>query len=168
MRTHKTVFASLFLAALSAFLLTPALGQQPDKPGKPDAGQKKTSGGVFARLDKNNDGFITQDEAPAKRWQRLTRFDANKDSKLSKDELAKGRGKLGGGPGVGRSFERLDKNNDGFITQDEAPAKLWQHISPLDKNKDGKISKEESAGMKSGKGKRPARPGNDAPNPPKP
>jgi hypothetical protein len=53
----------------------------------------------FERKDKNGDGFLTQDEVGAKRWERIKVADANGDAKISKDELRQARkdGKLGHG-----------------------------------------------------------------------
>lgn len=41
----------------------------------------------FARSDKNGDGFLTKDEVGEKRWERMKAADANRDGKLSADEL---------------------------------------------------------------------------------
>jgi hypothetical protein len=70
-----------------------------------------------------------------------------------------GKGGQGGGQGGGRGgpggpggqggerrrpdFKTLDKNGDGFITQDEVPAEAWERLKNADKNGDGKISEEE-------------------------
>ena len=72
---------------------------------------------------------------------------------------------FGGGPGgpggqgrefVHRMFEQLDANDDGKISQDEAPAKMKQHFSQIDANGDGAIDERELAharpGGKHGKG----------------
>ncbi|MEI6475978.1 MAG: EF-hand domain-containing protein, partial [Planctomycetota bacterium] len=64
-----------------------------------------------------------------------------------------GPGQGPGGPGgEGRKrpdFKTLDKNGDGFITQDEVPADAWERMKKLDKNGDGKVSEEEmKQGMK--------------------
>ncbi len=40
-------------------------------------------------------------------------------------------------------FKKADKNNDGFLTQDEVGEKRWAHIQVADANKDGKISQAE-------------------------
>ena len=37
-------------------------------------------------------------------------------------------------------FQKADKNNDGFLTQDEVGDKRWEHIKVADTNNDGKIS----------------------------
>jgi large subunit ribosomal protein L28 len=42
-----------------------------------------------------------------------------------------------------RALKTLDKNGDGFITQDEVPAEAWERMKKADKNGDGKISAEE-------------------------
>ncbi|WP_437274431.1 hypothetical protein WME90_24600 [Sorangium sp. So ce375] len=41
----------------------------------------------FAKRDKNGDGFLTKDEVGEKRWERMKAGDANRDGKLSPDEL---------------------------------------------------------------------------------
>jgi Ca2+-binding EF-hand superfamily protein len=127
----------------------------------------------FKRLDKNNDGFITSDETrDPDRFKRLLEKTDNspKDGKISKDEFLKDGPQAGGhhgepgehGPGAGASppggpsegervspeerFKRMDKNNDGFITQDEArdPERFKHLLERADNNpKDGKISKDE-------------------------
>jgi hypothetical protein len=54
-------------------------------------------------------------------------------------------GSASGAAGAG-TFQSLDKNKDGFVSQSEA--KGWQHnkqFSTLDKNSDGKLSPEEHA-----------------------
>jgi hypothetical protein len=37
-------------------------------------------------------------------------------------------------------FKKMDKNGDGFLTQDEVGPERWAHIQVADANKDGKIS----------------------------
>ncbi|WP_437585348.1 EF-hand domain-containing protein [Sorangium sp. So ce1000] len=41
----------------------------------------------FARKDKNGDGALTKDEVGEKRWERVKAADANRDNKVSADEL---------------------------------------------------------------------------------
>jgi hypothetical protein len=54
-------------------------------------------GAHFQRADKNQDGFLTEAEVGEQRWVRVKVADANKDNKVSKDEMkaAFKAGKLG-------------------------------------------------------------------------
>jgi Ca2+-binding EF-hand superfamily protein len=54
-------------------------------------------GDRFQKADKNNDGFLTQAEVGAQRWERIKVADANNDGKVSKDEMTQAfkAGKLG-------------------------------------------------------------------------
>lgn len=74
---------------------------------------------MFARLDANSDGVISADERPQRReraeGERRERpnFDANNDSQISRAEWDQ----------MGASmFQRLDANNDGRVTTEEAQA----------------------------------------------
>lgn len=42
----------------------------------------------FAKGDKNGDGFLTEEEIGAQRWKFIAPADANKDGKISKDEIS--------------------------------------------------------------------------------
>lgn len=57
----------------------------------------KDKGAHFQRKDTNQDGFLTEAEVGAERWQRIKVADNNKDNKVSKDEMmaAFKEGKLG-------------------------------------------------------------------------
>jgi Ca2+-binding EF-hand superfamily protein len=67
---------------------------------------------VFARLDANQDGFLTREELREARPERNPEaMDADKDGKISREEWK-------GQPEV---FNRIDANQDGFITADERP-----------------------------------------------
>ena len=75
---------------------------------------------ALKKLDKNNDGKLTEDELrPAPRSsaeageemvKRLMEFDKNADGKLSKEELPE---RMQG------MFERADADHDGFLSKDE-------------------------------------------------
>ena len=51
----------------------------------------------FQKADKNNDGYLTQSEVGAQRWERIKVADTNNDAKVSKDEMTQAfkAGKLG-------------------------------------------------------------------------
>lgn len=44
----------------------------------------------------------------------------------------------------GQIFQRLDKNGDGQLTQDEVPERLWERLVQADTDGDGAISKDEA------------------------
>src|SRR5581483_2854529 len=120
---------------------------------------------AFDRLDTNHDGFIDEAEWTAMRnrmgggggrgfGESLTKFlDANKDSKVSRDEFAK----------MLTLFDALDANHDGELSQEELNG-LFRAINTaaneaqnqatggvdvtnlftkFDKNKDGKLTADE-------------------------
>jgi CO/xanthine dehydrogenase Mo-binding subunit len=106
MLSKKFAFiAPAFLActfASAALAIEPPAngGQDPAQgpgqgPGGKEGGKDGGKGGErkrpdFKTLDKNGDGFITEDEAPAQAWERMKKFDANGDGKISADEMTKG------------------------------------------------------------------------------
>jgi len=87
-----------------------------------DAGQR------FQRLDANKDGKISKDELPEPLQQNFARLDANSDGSLSTEELARG--------------------GMGFLPRPGAPGapppeQLAADFDRLDANKDGKLTKDE-------------------------
>lgn len=105
----------------------------------------------FSRLDKNQDGVISREEASA--YQHLAahfdKIDANGDGKLSKQELQQWgqdmRAQMG--QRFDEEFKAADTNGDGMLSKEEVAASkmpgLAAHFDKLDRNGDGKLSKEE-------------------------
>ena len=98
------------LAFTSATLALSAPPTNPPAPGgdgpKPGAGERKRP--KFEDLDKNGDGFITEDEVSKEQWDRIKKRDKDGDGKVSKDEFGAprpggprpgGDGPKGPGPG---------------------------------------------------------------------
>lgn len=64
---------------------------------------------------------------PVKRAEMMLKSDEDKDGKLSKAEfgktkMAEGMKAKGGDEAVGKAFDRMDKDKDGFLTKEELSA----------------------------------------------
>lgn len=55
--------------------------------------------------------------------------------------------RAGGPPRGAEMLQRLDKNEDGKLSKDEVPERLWDRLSRLDANEDGMVTKDELAKM---------------------
>jgi len=142
-----------------------------------------------------NTPATTRVDALAQADQRFDRLDANKDGKLTPDEIAASRGPRGnaapppadgaappsgerrGMPGRfgGRMFARLDANGDGVVDREEYRAWAGQRFDRMDANKDGTIDADERQaardammGRMGGRGGRNAPPAEGTPPPPPP
>ena len=109
----------------------------------------KGSAEAFDRLDSDDDGFISAEEGLQARRGRGARgmgpgqMDTNGDQKISKDEWK----------GSAEAFDRLDSNDDGFITAEEGRqgrggrgARGTRGTGPMDTNGDKRISRDEWKG----------------------
>jgi len=130
------------------------------------AGLAQAEDSLFDRLDTNKDGQVTADEIPQEKqslFERMLRTsDKNKDGKLTAAEMtaaltpeksppeqpAPANGNRN--PDREAIFKRIDANNDGQITKEEAPAFLKPRFDQIDANKDGVIQLPEllRAGMR--------------------
>ena len=135
---------------------------------------------------------MTREDALAAADRRFDRMDANKDGKITADEMrpapppppadgaapppppADGAppppppGAGGpGGPGRGGMFARLDTNGDGAVDRDEFRAQAARRFDRIDTNKDGKIDADERQAARDMRGPRGG-PGGDMPPPPPP
>lgn len=100
---------------------------------------------MFARLDVNQDGKLTQDEVPAERWEKLAKADADGDGAVSLDELKAALAKAGGAKTVDPEaiMKNLDANQDGKLTQGEVPIGLWERLVKADADGDGALTVDE-------------------------
>jgi YD repeat-containing protein len=171
---------TLILSSVVAALTVTAAYAQPASPLPAPAAKVHTRAEVqahvaqmFARLDTNRDGSVTQAEADAARGQWIEkrreraaerggaafdRLDTNKDGQVSRQEWDAGRqvreqrmaagGQMRGihhaGMGFGgRMFGMADANKDGRVSLAEAQAAALQHFDRVDLNHDGKITPDE-------------------------
>ncbi len=93
---------SLILAATAVIGLTLA--------GTAQAAQQPKPGKSFERIDLNQDGAITREEARAARSRHFERLDADQDGVISLEEFQ---------AMVERRFERHDLDGDGRLTREE-------------------------------------------------
>jgi hypothetical protein len=96
----KTLVA---LAVTAAFAVSPLTQAQSDKPSSGTSAGATAPGSVmFKDLDKNNDGFISRDEAKDTPYETdFSRLDKDGDGKLSPSELAGAPAGSGAGAGAG-------------------------------------------------------------------
>jgi hypothetical protein len=103
--------------------------------------------------DANKDGVITKAEFDTQRTTRFAELDKNKDGFLSEEERAAGRAggpppgaQAGGPPPGGGGGGNMDTNSDGKISKAEYIANNGL-FARVDTNKDGKIDAAERAAM---------------------
>ncbi len=155
------------LTAIALTMTGTAFAQQTDGPKTPrpdlTRAQAQTNAEqMFARLDANNDGVLTQADREARNQARRTKafeaLDANKDGQISRDEFmnAKREGKRGemGKGDRGRKGDRMGwhhrgmkgaagASKDASITKAQFVASALARFDKLDANKDGTVTAEE-------------------------
>ena len=163
-RTQRLGQGAIMLRSKSLAILASALlcnsyclAQKGDDTSKSKRGA--TPG--FDRMDRNHDDSLSEDEMPE--WLKSARksIDRNGDGKISRDEFLKSREQIAAlrrnqeakKPESGSSeksttslnelFTRLDKNQDGKLTETEIPESARARIMKADTNKDGEITKQE-------------------------
>jgi hypothetical protein len=126
---------------------------------------------MLKRMDRNGDDVISKDELPKRMQSRFETLDQNGDGALDKSEQAamlerinelRGgqkkepgpNGQPGAGPETQRRginlpqlLEKMDKNADGQLTQDELPARMQERFQSMDSDGDGVIGKDEQLAM---------------------
>jgi Ca2+-binding EF-hand superfamily protein len=154
----------LRLPTLVLLLLVAAGTHADDKQDKATAVAailKMTPEQLLKLWDKNKDGFVDKEEAPAQVQALFQQFDRNGDGKLDVKEigqlletLKKRRSEQDGKPGKAKGknndvdkevdalLRRLDTNKDGKVSRDEAAGRpLAKAFGQLDKNKDGYLDR---------------------------
>lgn len=112
----------------------------------------------FEEMDANKDGKVTKDEMTAHREARFTRADTDKDGKLSAAELAAAadeKAKERSAKRASKMIERADKDGDGMLTMAEmTPPRGDKMFDRADTDGDGAISKAEADAAREKMGKR--------------
>jgi Ca2+-binding EF-hand superfamily protein len=101
------------------------------------------------RYDANKDGKISQEEIDANRAKWLTEFDADKSGNLALTEFQNLWLKANNQRMV-REFQRLDADANGQVTADEYKAPLAKLVAQLDRDNDGSIAVNEMSRGKHG------------------
>ncbi|MCW3847756.1 ca2+ sensor protein [Sphingomonas sp. LB-2] len=145
----KLIAAALAATALAGgAALAQTAAQQQDAPPPPP------HGGMLMHADANKDGIVTRQELLAAVDQHFAKVDANHDGKIDQAERQAMHDRMGGrgrhmrgpeggpegGPGHG---PRVDANNDGVVTLEEARAPALKFFAYVDRNNDGQIDKAE-------------------------
>lgn len=129
------------IAALLVATAAPALAQSEPRSTAPRG---------IMRYDTDKDGFVDKAEWQAAQEAAFRRRDADKDDRLSPDEVSR---RPAGATGVlpadaqntRRSpfFQRLDRDKDGFVSRAEYMAEADRRFARCDSNKDDRINSEE-------------------------
>jgi Ca2+-binding EF-hand superfamily protein len=142
----KSALAALALAGavVVSGLATGAIAQE-----GPAAGQQgPRMAEMFAAMDADQDGKVTQDELAAHRAAMFAAADTNGDGSLSADELAArelARFTETMADRTARMIERRDANGDGVLSADEiGEGPMEDHFARIDSDDDGAISQAEA------------------------
>jgi EF hand len=115
-------------------------------PGAEDRGARMLE--MFATMDADGDGKVTQDEITAHRAAMFAAADSNGDGSLSADELAArelARFTETLPDRSARMLERRDANGDGSLSVDEmGEGPMEDHFARIDSDDDGAISTAEA------------------------
>ncbi|WP_373503278.1 EF-hand domain-containing protein [Aestuariivirga sp.] len=107
--------------------------------------------GMMERYDANKDGKLTQDEINQNRTQWQAEFDADKNGTLSLDEFRNLWLKARNAEMV-REFQFFDRDGNAQVTVDEYLLPLSDMVANRDRNGDGALSKEDRSRRGEGRG----------------
>ncbi|HEY7765790.1 MAG TPA: hypothetical protein VIB38_12435 [Aestuariivirgaceae bacterium] len=106
---------------------------------------------MLGGIDTNNDHALSQDEVNAAVAARYSRFDANKDGKLSLEEFQSLWSDLTR-PLAVRAFQFLDPDGDAAVARAEVDQRFGALVARFDRNNDGKLSPEDRPHRRWGRG----------------
>ena len=127
----------LILLLLAA---APALAAPGPTTDTPSPARAPTSG--VMRYDTNKDGFVDRAEWDAGQEARFKELDADKDGKLTKEELF-AQSRSTSDRALERQdafFRRMDTDRDGFVSRAEFMAQAGKNFARCDLDKDGRIN----------------------------
>lgn len=143
------------------------------KHGMGHGGGMGPMGGLMERYDANKDGKLSQEEIDSNRSATHGEFDGDKNGTLALEEFKnlwlKARNQE-----MVREFQMFDADGNGQVTLDEYKGPLAAIVANRDRNGDGVLSREDRGGEGRGKGRRhgmgqgPCMPGADGDQPPPP
>ncbi|MCC1492182.1 EF-hand domain-containing protein [Cognatishimia sp. F0-27] len=136
---------ALITATLMAATTLPA-----DAHGRERGGQGERGAAMFERFDANSDGSVTLDEMNAARDARFAEADADGDGALTVEEIVafmeaqrEERASRRAARGAERMIERLDSDDNGTLSVEEAGALPMRMFERLDADDDGAVTKAE-------------------------
>lgn len=98
---------------------------------------------MFSRLDQDNDGAVSVDEALRMPGTRFADVDTNKDGFVEKAEVEAAIRKRFE-ERAERMIKRFDVDGDGKVSKEEAEKPFRKRFAVFDKNDDGKVTKDEA------------------------
>jgi Ca2+-binding EF-hand superfamily protein len=147
MTIQKT--SALAALALTGAVLVSGLASGAIAQTGPDEGERgPRMAEMFAAMDANSDGKVTQEEIAAHRAAMFAAADTNSDGSLSSDELAArelARFTETLPDRTARMLDRRDANGDGSLSADEiGEGPMEDHFARIDTDNDGAISQAEA------------------------
>jgi Ca2+-binding EF-hand superfamily protein len=143
------------LLALPAILLTLSLQAQTDGDRLHEKGNRPNPEQLFAKLDADQNGSISQEEAKGPLAKHFDRIDQNSDGSISREEhtsIARKMRERQQNMQRERAnrLEEMDINGNGSISKEEAGERLAKRFEEIDSDGDGELTKEEmrTGGMK--------------------
>ena len=152
-----------YLAMVSFFSLAASLahadshasgGDTHDGAGQDEGMRGHREDMMLKKMDANGDGTLSRAEFDAFHLKHFDELDANKDGKITLDEMKTGHKSMsdkGRGMSKGKSFDEADANHDGALTREETEKipMLSKRFDEMDANHDSKVTREEmGAAMK--------------------